>query len=117
MRKLECCKRLCGARFFPLFFSLAVAFCSRAQRMGIPGFTKALLALFPKAVIPIPQDATEYFDHIYLDLNGLIHVIARKAKSEEDLIRKMFRRLDKFFKTVVPVKSVFLALGKISVFM
>ncbi len=81
--------------------------------MGIPGFTKALLALFPKAVIPVPPDGVEYFDHIYLDLNGLIHVVARKAKSDEDLIRKIFRRLDKFFKNFMPGKSVYFALGKI----
>jgi 5'-3' exonuclease len=52
----------------------------------------------------------EFFDHIYLDLNGLVHVLGRRAKDEDHLITMLFRQLDRLLKICVPTRTVFIAL-------
>jgi hypothetical protein len=49
------------------------------------------------------------FEHVYIDVNGLLHVAARRAKSEAQLFKFLFRELDFLFKFHVrPTRSVFL---------
>ncbi|KAL6053604.1 putative 5'3' exoribonuclease, partial [Balamuthia mandrillaris] len=102
--------------------------------MGIDGYRKQLSKKFPECWIRIqdtvpkhrgtpgarrehnnnngPSTATaaHRFDHIYVDLNGLIHTSGRRARDEEQLVLLLFRQLDHLFKLCVPTTSVFLAL-------
>jgi 5'-3' exonuclease len=80
--------------------------------MGIKGFTTWFLKNFPFVASIIQRNAnkTRFFDHIYIDLNQLIHLCARKAKNEEHLFLKVFKELDRLFRLCCPRKSVYLVL-------
>ncbi|KAL6055455.1 Gastrulation defective protein 1 [Balamuthia mandrillaris] len=101
--------------------------------MGIDGYRKQLSKKFPECWIRIQDTVPKHrgtpgarrdhsnngtstataahrFDHIYVDLNGLIHTSGRRARDEEQLVLLLFRQLDHLFKLCVPTTSVFLAL-------
>jgi hypothetical protein len=63
--------------------------------MGIEQFKKQLLQLFPKILVPLSEGARYQFDHVFLDLNGILHQLALKAETEEHLIIRIFKRLDR----------------------
>jgi 5'-3' exonuclease len=50
------------------------------------------------------------FDHIYVDLNQIVHVCALTAKNEEHLFFKLFKHLDRLFAICCPKKSIYLVL-------
>jgi 5'-3' exonuclease len=92
--------------------------------MGISGFTQWILENFGFAVSPVRRPppkggaggpdsgpAQHEFDHIFIDMNQLIHLQLRKAKNEDHLLVLVFSNLDQLLRHLCfPVKSVYFVL-------
>ena len=74
--------------------------------MGIPKYHKWLTQRYPDAFAEASEESA---DHVYVDINTLLHDCMRHASSEEGFYQHLFRKLDALFRIVVPWKSVFLA--------
>lgn len=78
-------------------------------RMGIPGFKKWAQKVFTKAWLAGNQlGKVGRIDHVYLDLNGFFHTLARRSRSEADLWVSLFRKLDSILAFIKPRVSVYL---------
>lgn len=73
--------------------------------MGVPGLRKSMKAVFGGQVF---VRGGKGFDHVYIDLNGYIHIAANKAVDEETLFRALFKKLDSLLKRLQPKVSVYL---------
>ena len=79
--------------------------------MGISGFRSWFETQFPDSVVPINADASkETFDHVLLDMNHVIHIIMRRSRGEDHVIRMLMSELDRILKMAVPTKSLVIAL-------
>jgi len=74
--------------------------------MGIPKYHKWLTERYPGA---FGEAGSERADHVYVDVNALLHDVMRHASSEDDFFSNLFRKLDGLFRTVSPSRSLFLA--------
>lgn len=82
--------------------------------MGITQFNPLLQILFPDAV-KILEDkdlgpATAEYDHVLLDLNGLLYKLRAREQSDEALILATLKYLDKLLQQFQPKTTVVLAL-------
>jgi len=85
--------------------------------MGIKGYTRWVSDTWPEAFV---NEGVQSCDHIYVDLNAIIHTAVRRAakrsknwspqKIEEACIMFVFQGLDQIVKRCPPRKSVTLAL-------
>jgi hypothetical protein len=89
--------------------------------MGIAGFTQWILANLgfaasqlrrpPMRGGPDSGPAESEFEHIFIDMNQMIHLQLRKAKNEDHLLVLLFSSLDKLLRhTCYPIKSVYFVL-------
>lgn len=79
--------------------------------MGISGFRSWFETQFPDSVVPINADASrDTFDHVLLDMNHVIHIIMRRSRGEDHVIRMLMSELDRILKMAVPTKSLVIAL-------
>jgi 5'-3' exonuclease len=53
--------------------------------------------------------AKHSYDHVYLDLNGLLHALGRNATNEVALFKRLFAQLDRLFKLIRARKTIFIA--------
>ncbi|CAE7580185.1 XRN1 [Symbiodinium natans] len=74
--------------------------------MGIPKYHKWLTERYPDA---FTEASHENADHVYVDINTLLHDCMRYAASEDGFYQHLFAKLDSLFRIVVPSKTVFLA--------
>mmetsp|Transcript_39202 Transcript_39202/g.121537 ORF Transcript_39202/g.121537 Transcript_39202/m.121537 type:complete len:424 (+) Transcript_39202:52-1323(+) len=74
--------------------------------MGIPKYHKWLTERYPQA---FTEAQAEKADHVYVDVNALLHDVMRHATSEDGFFSHLFTKFDSLFRTVAPGKSVFLA--------
>lgn len=74
--------------------------------MGIPKYHKWLEERYPNA---FSTGATLQCDHVYVDINAMLHEVARRAKRRDDFLNLLFQRLDQLFKLVRPTRSCYLA--------
>ena len=57
------------------------------------------------------SECTVVADHVYVDVNATLHEVGRRAfQSEEVYTRELFQTLDRMFKSVVPRKTICLAI-------
>lgn len=80
--------------------------------MGIEGFNQYVVKNFPAAFVKIPpqRNGPLLFDHIVIDLNGVLHTVARKVADEAKFFKFVFRELDFLFRDHArPTESVFIA--------
>ena len=77
---------------------------------GIAKFQSFLKQSFPNAFVKLHKGQVLNFDHIYFDLNALVHRALRISDNEEKAIRLLFSFLDRILKAFQPTQSVFLAL-------
>ena len=75
--------------------------------MGVKGFLAFLRQHVPATVsdLKVPQE----FDHVYLDMNALLHRASQKAHTKDDFVMKLFAALDRAIKVAIPRQSLFLA--------
>lgn len=74
--------------------------------MGIPKYHKWLTERYPDAFAEAQEDSS---DHVYVDVNALLHDCMRHATSEDGFFQQLFRKFDVLFATVSPARSAFLA--------
>lgn len=76
---------------------------------GIEKFNPFLKQAFPEAFVPLGSDPV-FFDHIYYDLNGIIHRAMRHYTKDDDVIRALYRFIDSVTQKCVPTQTVYFAL-------
>lgn len=74
--------------------------------MGIPKYHKWLTERFPKA---FKTSSSDHAEHVYVDINALLHEVLRHSSTEDQFIKELFQRLDQLFTKVMPGKTLFLA--------
>ena len=88
---------------------------------GIRGFRAWFESQFPKALAEIPfhykivagnaRTPYEYFDHVLIDMNQLLHTNLRKSKSDEHALMLLITELDDIcLRVATPTQSLVLAI-------
>ena len=77
--------------------------------MGICGYNKWLHHEYRSAFVPSTR-APRVYDHVYVDVNNLLHVAAHHSRSERTFFKKLFALLDNRLAKTSPRHSVTLAL-------
>ena len=93
---------------------------SKSRLMGIKGFRAWFESQFPEAVVPLThynaaskntkKKDVDCFDHVLMDVNQLLHVVMRRAKSEGHALTLLIKELDHHCTIAQPKKSLVLAL-------
>mmetsp|Transcript_25236 Transcript_25236/g.58790 ORF Transcript_25236/g.58790 Transcript_25236/m.58790 type:complete len:712 (-) Transcript_25236:59-2194(-) len=73
--------------------------------MGIPKYHKWLTERYPDA---FGDASVETAEHVYVDVNALLHDSMRHATSENHFFSHLFAKFDTLFQLVAPTRSVFL---------
>ena len=81
--------------------------------MGINNFFKWMHKSYPSDILPITQN---FYDHVYIDINVILHRIIRSSPDEETLFGKLFSYIDNILKFVIPMKTLTLAIDGIASF-
>ena len=127
-------ERMRGDAFVPSFVSSSVRGTQRvvgnsaggggrekkSRLMGIKGFRAWFESQFPEAVVPLThynaasknnkKKDVDCFDHVLMDVNQLLHVVMRRAKSEGHALTLLIKELDHHCTIAQPKKSLVLAL-------
>ena len=74
--------------------------------MGIPKYRRWLEERFPSAFSTCGSMSA---DHVYVDLNSLMHEVGRLAANPADFLQRLRHKLDQLFTAVRPVQSVCIA--------
>ncbi|GBF89683.1 acyl-coenzyme A oxidase, peroxisomal [Raphidocelis subcapitata] len=74
--------------------------------MGIPGFSLWFSEKNKHAFVPLNTVAV---DHIYIDLNSVLHTVLRRASSYDQFHALLHKRLDEILRTLAPRRSVMIA--------
>src|SRR5258707_10356409 len=101
--------------------------------MGVPALFRWLSKKYPKIVEPVleeqqgvlPLDFSEpnpngfEIDNLFLDMNGIIHPCCHPQdkpapKSEEEMMRAIFKYLDRIMAMVRPRRLVYLAIDGVA---
>jgi hypothetical protein len=86
---------------------------SKTVLSGIRGFRAWFESQFPDAMMEISHDKSsrqsESFHHLLIDVNQLLHVTLRRARSEGHALTMLIQELDKCIELATPKKSVVLA--------
>lgn len=78
---------------------------------GIKGFRAWFENQFPDATIELNSETSqEYFDHVLIDMNQVLHVIMRRSRSKEHAIRLLMSELDRMIRLTTPTRSLVLAI-------
>eukprot|EP00878_Enallax_costatus_P009861 GHUV01010298.1.p1 GENE.GHUV01010298.1~~GHUV01010298.1.p1 ORF type:complete len:210 (+),score=59.01 GHUV01010298.1:183-812(+) len=75
--------------------------------MGIPGFNTWFYANNKQAYQTLQQTQT---DHLYIDMNSVLHNVLRKAENYDKYHALLHKRLDMILRLTNPRKSVMLAI-------
>jgi hypothetical protein len=79
--------------------------------MGIKGFRSWFESQFPDAILAMPRnEAHEEFDHVLIDMNQLLHVSLRRARSEGHALTILMKELDACCALASPKISLVLAI-------
>ncbi|MEW5302265.1 MAG: hypothetical protein WDW36_005067 [Sanguina aurantia] len=74
--------------------------------MGIPGFNVWFSNQHKDAYLPLSRVRV---DHLYIDMNSVLHNVMRQAKSRQQFHKLLHQRLNGILDVTSPVKSVMLA--------
>ena len=80
--------------------------------MGIQGYNKWLQREFKPAFLPAHKRQPRRYDHVYVDVNNLLHVAAHHSNSERTFFKKLFFLLDNRLNKTNPRHSVTLGAGR-----
>lgn len=92
--------------------------------MGVPKFYRWVSERYPRINQGIKESGCPEIDHLYLDLNGVVHNCthgdgddarsAHEAADEDVMFKRIFDYLDKIVEVVKPRKLLYMAIdGKI----
>lgn len=56
------------------------------------------------------SSSQEYFDHVLIDMNQILHVVLRRSRNEEHATRLLMVEMDRLLRMVTPTKSLVLAI-------
>ena len=90
--------------------------------MGVPKFFRWLSERYPFCMQLVEQNAIPEFDHLYLDMNGIIHTCTKPSEQdgealrlpEEEAVMNIMAYVDLIFKTIRPKKVFFLAIDGVA---
>jgi 5'-3' exoribonuclease 1 len=90
--------------------------------MGVPKFFRWLSERYPFCMQLVEQNAIPEFDHLYLDMNGIIHTCTKPSGQdaealrlpEEEAVMNIMAYVDLLFKTIRPKKVFFLAIDGVA---
>ncbi|KAG2440154.1 hypothetical protein HXX76_004267 [Chlamydomonas incerta] len=74
--------------------------------MGIPGFNTWFSETYPKAYVPMGNVRV---DHLYIDLNSVLHTVMRRARNHNHFHKLLHKRLHAILDATSPTKSVMVA--------
>lgn len=81
--------------------------------MGISKFFGWLKQSYPESVTDVE---TSFFDHVYIDINVILHRIVSISSTEDELLNRLCVYIDNILKNVVPLKSLTFATDGIAPF-
>lgn len=76
---------------------------------GVVGLNRYMQSKWTQAYEVVTRKGAKQFEHVFVDMNGVIHPALREAQDEESLILNLFRQLDRMLAYVQPTRSVTLA--------
>ena len=100
--------------------------------MGVPSFYRWLAQKFPRVVLPCIESSAHTdespdmknpnqieFDHLYLDMNGIIHpcthpIDGATPSSESEMRERIFHYIDRIFRIVRPRKLLYMAIDGVA---
>ncbi|KXZ51587.1 hypothetical protein GPECTOR_12g550 [Gonium pectorale] len=74
--------------------------------MGIPGFNVWFSEKYAKAYVPLGRVRV---DHLYIDLNSVLHTVMRRARNHNHFHKLLHKRLHSILDVTGPTKSVMIA--------
>ena len=78
---------------------------------GIKGFRAWFESQFPDAITGIPSKGSqEFFDHVLIDINQLLHVAVRRSSSDDHALAILMKELNACIELATPTKSLVLAM-------
>ena len=81
--------------------------------MGINNFFKWIYKTYPSAVSNINQ---EFYDHVYIDINVILHRIVYSSPDENTLLGKLCSYINNILLYIIPTKTLTFAIDGISPF-
>ena len=79
--------------------------------MGVKGLNTWITANFANVMQQLDgRSQTQSYDHVLVDLNGVVHAACRRRKKEQDVIRAVFQELDLVVRLFSPRATLLLAL-------
>ena len=84
--------------------------------MGISKFLGWVKQTYPDSVSNIEYNFGNFFDHIYIDINVILHRIIFISETEDELLSRLCTYIDNILKHVIPLKSITLASDGIAPF-
>jgi XRN 5'-3' exonuclease N-terminus len=83
----------------------------KTELSGIKGFRSWFESQFPDAIRGISSKGSqEYFDHVLIDINQLLHIAVRRSSSEDHALAILMRELNACVELATPTKSLVLAM-------
>ena len=80
--------------------------------MGVPGGTVWLRKTFPGAFTEVGRDqqaGLPPFDHIYVDVNDVLHTTIRRANDQEHMFKILYQKFNSYLFKLRPTQSVVIA--------
>ena len=79
--------------------------------MGVKGLNTWITANFANVMQQLDgRSQTQSYDHVLVDLNGVVHAACRRRKKEQDVIRAVFQEVDLVVRLFSPRATLLLAL-------
>lgn len=77
---------------------------------GIKGFRAWFEDTYPDSITFIDNQSQDYFDHVLVDMNQVLHIVMRRSRSREQAIPILMGELDRLIQVATPTKSLVLAI-------
>lgn len=84
--------------------------------MGISKFIGWIKQTYPESVSNIEYNYGNFFDHVYIDINVILHRIISISTTEDELLSRLCIYIDNVLKHVIPLKSITIASDGIAPF-
>lgn len=76
--------------------------------MGIQGYYEWIKTNYPTCTVPM--DKIQFYDHVMIDLNHVLHNVIYDANNEKQFVVKIYKALDHILSRCIPLKSIYLGI-------